>query len=66
MSKTAILGMTKTLAKELSIDKIRVNCIAPGWCNLYFCFVFLILRHNDQATTNIKKKDTKIKQKNSV
>ncbi|XP_049624925.1 dehydrogenase/reductase SDR family member 2, mitochondrial-like [Suncus etruscus] len=30
ISKTAILGLTKTLAKELAPKNIRVNCIAPG------------------------------------
>eukprot|EP01025_Chloroclados_australasicus_P013849 TRINITY_DN16479_c0_g1_i3.p1 TRINITY_DN16479_c0_g1~~TRINITY_DN16479_c0_g1_i3.p1 ORF type:complete len:260 (-),score=1.94 TRINITY_DN16479_c0_g1_i3:165-944(-) len=30
VSKTALLGLTKTLAKELSSQGIRVNCVAPG------------------------------------
>ena len=30
VSKTALLGLTKALAEELSHDGIRVNCIAPG------------------------------------
>jgi 3-oxoacyl-[acyl-carrier protein] reductase len=29
-SKAAILGMTKTLARELGGEGVRVNCIAPG------------------------------------
>lgn len=29
-SKNAIIGLTKTLAKELAPDRIRVNSIAPG------------------------------------
>jgi len=30
VTKQAIHGMTKTLAKELGKDQVRVNCIAPG------------------------------------
>ena len=30
VSKTALLGLTKTLSGELAPQGIRVNCIAPG------------------------------------
>ncbi|MFG1706273.1 SDR family NAD(P)-dependent oxidoreductase [Nonomuraea sp. M3C6] len=30
-AKAAIEGMTRTLARELGPDRIRVNCIIPGW-----------------------------------
>lgn len=29
--KSAVMGMTKSLARELGKDNIRVNSIAPGW-----------------------------------
>lgn len=31
MSKAAVIGMTKSLAVELSSKNIRVNCVAPGF-----------------------------------
>ena len=30
VSKTALLGLTKAVAKDLAPEKIRVNCVAPG------------------------------------
>ena len=30
VSKTALLGLTKAMAKECGPMKIRVNCVAPG------------------------------------
>jgi 3-oxoacyl-[acyl-carrier protein] reductase len=30
-TKGAVISMTKGLATELARDKIRVNCVAPGW-----------------------------------
>ena len=30
-AKTALVGLVRTLATELSADGIRVNAIAPGW-----------------------------------
>ena len=30
VSKTALLGLVKSLSFELGRDNIRVNCIAPG------------------------------------
>lgn len=29
-SKAAVIGMTKALAKEAALSRVRVNCIAPG------------------------------------
>jgi len=30
-AKSAIEGLTRTLARELGPDGIRVNCVIPGW-----------------------------------
>ncbi len=30
-AKSAIMGLTRTLARDLGIHNIRVNCIVPGW-----------------------------------
>jgi 3-oxoacyl-[acyl-carrier protein] reductase len=30
-TKGALISLTKSLASELAIDSIRVNCVAPGW-----------------------------------
>ena len=30
-AKSAIMGLTRTLARDLGIYNIRVNCIVPGW-----------------------------------
>ena len=30
-SKSAVEGLTRTLARELGPDGIRVNCVIPGW-----------------------------------
>ena len=30
-SKSAIWGMTRALARELGPERIRVNCVVPGW-----------------------------------
>jgi 3-oxoacyl-[acyl-carrier protein] reductase len=32
-AKGAIISMTKGLSTELARDRIRVNCVAPGWVN---------------------------------
>ena len=30
-AKSAIMGLTRSLARDLGIFNIRVNCIVPGW-----------------------------------
>ncbi|KAJ8927072.1 hypothetical protein NQ314_020503 [Rhamnusium bicolor] len=41
VSKTAILGLTKAAALQLAVDKITVNCIAPGIIETKFSNVVL-------------------------
>uniref|UniRef100_A0A8D2AN19 Dehydrogenase/reductase 2 n=1 Tax=Sciurus vulgaris TaxID=55149 RepID=A0A8D2AN19_SCIVU len=36
VSKTALLGLTKTLAVELAPKNIRVNCLVPGFIKTDF------------------------------
>ncbi|XP_040826128.1 dehydrogenase/reductase SDR family member 4 isoform X1 [Ochotona curzoniae] len=40
VSKTALLGLTKNLAMELSSRNIRVNCLAPGIIKTNFSKIF--------------------------
>ena len=30
-AKSAIMGLTRTLARDLGVHNIRVNCVVPGW-----------------------------------
>jgi len=30
-AKSAVIGLTRSLARELGPDRIRVNCVTPGW-----------------------------------
>jgi NAD(P)-dependent dehydrogenase (short-subunit alcohol dehydrogenase family) len=30
-AKSAIMGLTRTLARDLGVYDIRVNCVVPGW-----------------------------------
>jgi NAD(P)-dependent dehydrogenase (short-subunit alcohol dehydrogenase family) len=30
-AKSAVIGFTRSLARELGEDRIRVNCVTPGW-----------------------------------
>ena len=30
-TKAAVIGLTRSLAREMGPRRIRVNCIAPGW-----------------------------------
>ncbi|XP_078006755.1 dehydrogenase/reductase SDR family member 2, mitochondrial-like isoform X1 [Phascolarctos cinereus] len=41
ISKTALLGLTKTLAVELAPKGIRVNCLVPGFINTDFSKVLV-------------------------
>lgn len=35
-SKAGLIGFTKTLARELGPENIRVNCVLPGWLETKF------------------------------
>lgn len=48
VSKTALLGLTRTLALELAPKGIRVNCLVPGMIETDFSKVF----HKDEAFWN--------------
>ena len=30
-AKSAVMGLTRTLARDLGVYNVRVNCIVPGW-----------------------------------
>ena len=30
-AKSAVMGLTRTLARDLGVHNVRVNCIVPGW-----------------------------------
>ncbi|XP_066197945.1 dehydrogenase/reductase SDR family member 4-like [Saccopteryx leptura] len=46
VSKTAILGLTKTLSKELAPKNIRVNCLMPGVIDTPFSQVLWVRQHH--------------------
>jgi NAD(P)-dependent dehydrogenase (short-subunit alcohol dehydrogenase family) len=50
-SKAAIIGVTRTLARELGPDRIRVNALAPGFVPTEASRVMLTGREYDTAPT---------------
>lgn len=54
-SKAALIGLSKSLASELSRNKIRVNCIAPGHVETEMAIEFSKQLTNEQLK-NIKAK----------
>ena len=30
-AKSAVMGLTRTLARDMGLHNIRVNCVVPGW-----------------------------------
>lgn len=47
-SKGALIASMKSISKELSLRKIRCNCISPAWINTP-----LLKKHNDIAKVNL-------------
>uniref|UniRef100_A0A671DRE6 Dehydrogenase/reductase 2 n=1 Tax=Rhinolophus ferrumequinum TaxID=59479 RepID=A0A671DRE6_RHIFE len=68
VSKTALLGLTRTLALELGPRGIRVNCLVPGIIETDFsivvstgsCPLFPRLAHGDTARGLSGKRDTSL------
>ncbi|XP_007536544.1 dehydrogenase/reductase SDR family member 2, mitochondrial [Erinaceus europaeus] len=56
VSKTALLGLTRTLAMELAPKGIRVNCLVPGLIKTSFSQVL----HKDEAFCNQLKKSQQL------
>jgi len=52
VSKTALLGLTKVLAKELAERSIRVNCLAPGVIETSFSEA--LWKQNEQVSSALK------------
>nr|XP_015309105.1 PREDICTED: dehydrogenase/reductase SDR family member 4-like [Macaca fascicularis] len=48
VSKTALLGLTKTLAIALAPRNIRVNCLAPGLITTHLCSVLWIDKEKEE------------------
>uniref|UniRef100_A0A2K5Y9I3 Dehydrogenase/reductase 2 n=1 Tax=Mandrillus leucophaeus TaxID=9568 RepID=A0A2K5Y9I3_MANLE len=48
VSKTALLGLTKTLAIALAPRNIRVNCLAPGLITTRLCSVLWIDKEKEE------------------
>ncbi|XP_047718053.1 dehydrogenase/reductase SDR family member 4-like isoform X1 [Prionailurus viverrinus] len=49
VSKTALLGLTKNLAKELVQRNIRVNCLAPGLIKTSFSHVLWMDKEREES-----------------
>ncbi|XP_062041747.1 dehydrogenase/reductase SDR family member 2, mitochondrial-like [Lepus europaeus] len=56
ISKTALLGLTRTLALELAPRDIRVNCLVPGLIETDFSKVL----HKNKAFWNLFKENQKL------
>ena len=54
-AKSAVMGLTRSLAKDLGEYNVRVNCIVPGWIaterqkqlkNIFLKLLRIILKDN--------------------
>ncbi|XP_025863350.1 dehydrogenase/reductase SDR family member 4 isoform X1 [Vulpes vulpes] len=53
VSKTALLGLTKNLARELDQRNIRVNCLAPGLIKTSFSKVLWMDKAREESIKNV-------------
>ncbi|KAM9645196.1 dehydrogenase/reductase SDR family member 4-like isoform 2-T2 [Trichechus inunguis] len=53
VSKTALVGLTKSLAIELAERNIRVNCLAPGLIKTRFSYLFWMDKARKGSTKEV-------------
>ena len=59
VSKAALIAFNKTLAAEVNISKIRVNCIAPGMTESKMSNSLISAAHNKMIEDSAMKREAK-------